>query len=360
MRVEQRIGRVDRLGQERSTVRIRSYFIPGTVEEDVYRTLADHIDLFHDMVGGLQPILGSTEDAFRSIFKAPKAERAAAQKAVLADLASQANDLKAGGLDLGDEDPLPLPDFPASPITLRDLQVLVGEQLGFLEYPSEHRFTWIPERASRDAEDWSALATYGHPGLQGFLAKGTQAFDQSGGPLVLAGLDSPASPTAAVRADTVPPTVPGSVRELADLSSAVARASAEELAEELVAQEVDRRASHGRLVLTTRRSAQLSRVERDLRRMLAGLVQAGCGYQVALGQDPDPYSVWMDLQADKTSILSYVEAFCRTAGVVPSDFYGAGLTRAPEPISASTWAEHRSEAERHLHDIASQLNALRG
>lgn len=360
MRVEQRIGRVDRLGQERSTVGIRSYFIPGTVEEDVYRTLADHIDLFHDMVGGLQPILGSTEDAFRSIFKAPKAERAAAQKAVLADLASQANDLKAGGLDLGDEDPLPLPDFPASPVTLRDLQVLVGEQLGFLEYPSEHRFTWIPERASRDAEDWSALATYGHPGLQGFLAKGTQAFDQSGGPLVLAGLDSPASPTAAVRADMVPPTVPGSVRELADLSSAVARASAEELAQELVAQEVDRRASHGRLVLTTRRSAQLSRVERDLRRLLAGLVQAGCGYQVALGQDPDPYSVWMDLQADKTSILSYVEAFCRTAGVVPSDFYGAGLTRAPEPISASTWAEHRSEAERHLHDIASQLNALRG
>src|SRR5690606_38294050 len=58
MRVEQRIGRIDRLGQVRDVVHIRNYFIEGTVEELVYSALASRITTFTTLLGNLQPILG--------------------------------------------------------------------------------------------------------------------------------------------------------------------------------------------------------------------------------------------------------------------------------------------------------------
>lgn len=59
MRVEQRIGRIDRLGQSFPVVRIINLHYAGTVEADVYRTLRDRIDLFGKFVGKLQPILAA-------------------------------------------------------------------------------------------------------------------------------------------------------------------------------------------------------------------------------------------------------------------------------------------------------------
>ena len=57
MRVEQRIGRIDRLGQAHSAIRIVSLHYEGTVETDVYRALRTRINLFEAVVGPLQPIL---------------------------------------------------------------------------------------------------------------------------------------------------------------------------------------------------------------------------------------------------------------------------------------------------------------
>jgi superfamily II DNA or RNA helicase len=57
MRVEQRIGRVDRIGQRFPTVRIHNFYYDGTVEAKVYRKLRDRIDAFATVVGKLQPIL---------------------------------------------------------------------------------------------------------------------------------------------------------------------------------------------------------------------------------------------------------------------------------------------------------------
>ncbi|NBD34107.1 MAG: DEAD/DEAH box helicase family protein [Cyanobacteria bacterium] len=57
MRVEQRIGRLDRIGQRYSTVRIHNFYYDGTVEAKVYRRLRDRIDLFENVVGHVQPIL---------------------------------------------------------------------------------------------------------------------------------------------------------------------------------------------------------------------------------------------------------------------------------------------------------------
>ena len=57
MKVEQRIGRIDRIGQRRPKVRARHFMYSGTVESDVYSALGDRIDWFETVVGDLQPIL---------------------------------------------------------------------------------------------------------------------------------------------------------------------------------------------------------------------------------------------------------------------------------------------------------------
>jgi SNF2 family DNA or RNA helicase len=57
MRVEQRIGRIDRIGQKFSKVRIHNFYYDGTVEAKVYLKLRDRIKAFTTVVGNLQPIL---------------------------------------------------------------------------------------------------------------------------------------------------------------------------------------------------------------------------------------------------------------------------------------------------------------
>jgi ERCC4-related helicase len=59
MRVEQRIGRLDRIGQIYDTVRIHNFYYDGTVEARVYKKLRDRIDAFQTVVGNLQPILAT-------------------------------------------------------------------------------------------------------------------------------------------------------------------------------------------------------------------------------------------------------------------------------------------------------------
>jgi len=57
MKVEQRIGRIDRLGQRRPEVVVLHFFYEGTVEAQVYEALSRRIGWFETVVGELQPIL---------------------------------------------------------------------------------------------------------------------------------------------------------------------------------------------------------------------------------------------------------------------------------------------------------------
>lgn len=68
MRVEQRIGRVDRIGQ-RDTVQVFNLWVKDTVEERVLDVLEKRIDVFEQTVGGLDPILGDTERDLAKIFR---------------------------------------------------------------------------------------------------------------------------------------------------------------------------------------------------------------------------------------------------------------------------------------------------
>ena len=56
-KVEQRIGRIDRIGQTLSEVRIVNLFLANSVDARVYRALAARCGLFEEFVGPMQPVL---------------------------------------------------------------------------------------------------------------------------------------------------------------------------------------------------------------------------------------------------------------------------------------------------------------
>ena len=66
MKVEQRIGRIDRIGQKQP-VTIFNLSTTGTIEERVLEVLSERIGLFEETVGGLDPILGEVERDLRKI-----------------------------------------------------------------------------------------------------------------------------------------------------------------------------------------------------------------------------------------------------------------------------------------------------
>ena len=69
MRVEQRIGRIDRYGQQSKSVRIYSFFLSETIDQRILQRLYERVGVFHQSIGELEPILGEIErEVTRSIF----------------------------------------------------------------------------------------------------------------------------------------------------------------------------------------------------------------------------------------------------------------------------------------------------
>ena len=130
MRVEQRIGRIDRLGQQHPRIRIVNLHYEGTVETDVYRALRERIQLFESVVGRLQPILAQLPGAIAGavLAKTVGGEDAARRNAVDA-LERQAAEAQAAGFDLDaavDAHELDLPAAPPSPLTMDDLEQVIA------------------------------------------------------------------------------------------------------------------------------------------------------------------------------------------------------------------------------------------
>jgi ATP-dependent helicase HepA len=67
MRVEQRIGRIDRNGQQSETVAIINLVTPGTVDADIYQRCLVRIGVFNSALGENEEILGEITGAIRDI-----------------------------------------------------------------------------------------------------------------------------------------------------------------------------------------------------------------------------------------------------------------------------------------------------
>ena len=62
MLVEQRIGRLDRLGQEADKISIINIAVVDTIEDRILLRLYDRIRLFEESVGDLESILGEATE----------------------------------------------------------------------------------------------------------------------------------------------------------------------------------------------------------------------------------------------------------------------------------------------------------
>ncbi|MFX1344068.1 MAG: SNF2-related protein [Promethearchaeota archaeon] len=67
MKLEQRIGRVDRIGQESREIYIYNFYMEGTVETDIVYALIKRINLFEESIGILEPIIGRVEKDLKNV-----------------------------------------------------------------------------------------------------------------------------------------------------------------------------------------------------------------------------------------------------------------------------------------------------
>ncbi len=128
MRVEQRIGRIDRLGQAFSEIRILNLHYEDTVETDVYKALRDRIQLFSQFVGKLQPILARLPKQLKeTTLMAPRASREHQRDALVQNIDQDVKAAEAQAFDLdaitaGDIDE---PVRPSPYYDLDDLDLLI-------------------------------------------------------------------------------------------------------------------------------------------------------------------------------------------------------------------------------------------
>ena len=120
MKVEQRIGRIDRLGQEFEQIQIVNLHYEDTVEADICLALRERIQLFQTFVGRLQPILAKLPGAIAQVTLGAQGDQDQAKENLLSEIEQQVKDAGQGGLDLDDiadrdlEEPV-RPEPPNSP-----------------------------------------------------------------------------------------------------------------------------------------------------------------------------------------------------------------------------------------------------
>jgi hypothetical protein len=124
MRVEQRIGRIDRIGQQFDRVWIRNYFYDGTVEATVYQRLDDRIASFESVVGELQPILSQVAKVIKAAAMANDKQRGEMIAKEIEEINRQVSSAEISSLNLNEftaDAVEPLSEEPA-PVTLEELE----------------------------------------------------------------------------------------------------------------------------------------------------------------------------------------------------------------------------------------------
>jgi len=128
MRVEQRIGRIDRLGQQHGIIRIVNLHYEGTVETDVYRALRSRIGLFESVVGRLQPILARLPRTISQSVLSGEDRDARERANVVEAIEQQAREAEGRGFDIDavTEEDLAMPPRAPSSVTMDDLDRIIG------------------------------------------------------------------------------------------------------------------------------------------------------------------------------------------------------------------------------------------
>lgn len=129
MRIEQRIGRVDRLGQAFPRIGVVNLMYEDTVETDVYRALRTRIRLFTSVVGPLQPILATMPGKIAEVALAGPGNQQQARANLVSQLEQAASEPPADSFDLDEaiEAALEMPERPPAPYGLEELGSLLDQ-----------------------------------------------------------------------------------------------------------------------------------------------------------------------------------------------------------------------------------------
>ncbi len=185
MKVEQRIGRIDRIGQEAEQVEVINYYYEDTVEARIHQRLGQRIGSFIWVVGPLQPILAQLPKLTRDVAFADPAERDQRIMQIVEALGEQYEILKREALNLEEmarhtspEERGPTP----SPVRPQDLEELfIGSELidggrRFEEVkPGLYRLSGMQENG---AVTFLPNVYDVHPDSASFLAYGSDAFSE--------------------------------------------------------------------------------------------------------------------------------------------------------------------------------------
>lgn len=183
MRVEQRIGRIDRIGQKYKKVWIYNYFYRDTIEDRIYQALKDRINWFEDVVGTLQPILADVNKVTRDLAMLPAERQAAELEQAIRRLREEIERAAMEALDLDNflEHEEPDRTF-ETPVTLKNLEsALVNSQATrhlfqpHLEIADAYMLRW---RGKQVAVTFSAEQFDQYPDSLHFLSYGSPLLEQ--------------------------------------------------------------------------------------------------------------------------------------------------------------------------------------
>jgi superfamily II DNA or RNA helicase len=97
MRVEQRIGRIDRIGQENDTIIVGHFNTEGTIDDRILNRLYERVNVFRESIGDLEEIFGETIqnivlDYFRGNLSPEETERRLEQSRLAEEANRQATE----------------------------------------------------------------------------------------------------------------------------------------------------------------------------------------------------------------------------------------------------------------------------
>ena len=183
MRVEQRIGRIDRIGQKYDVVHIHNYFFRDTVEAVVYDRLSDRIDWFEHVVGNLQPILHDVGRAITKLAMMERHERDQELEPTLTEIREQADSRDENLLDLDAlvDESVGTSKAPDSPVTLGQIeQAFLTSDLTrsrFWRHPTIPEAYWLDYGDAPRAVTFSSAVFDRHPYTVELLTYGNPTFD---------------------------------------------------------------------------------------------------------------------------------------------------------------------------------------
>ena len=185
MRVEQRIGRIDRIGQEFEKVWIYNYFYQDSIEDRVYQALQDRINWFEDVVGDLQPILAEVGQVTRKLAMLSAEEQAVEFERKMKEIRDEIESAKMRALNIAVYlDPSEPDTDVQTPVTLANLEAVLTQSnaTGNLfwphpEIPDAYLLSWSGDTVTvtfsgdrfDEYPDSLQLLSYGNPLLSEIL-----------------------------------------------------------------------------------------------------------------------------------------------------------------------------------------------